>query len=228
MPSLIPTSSLPTFFELGDEVAIANRQALHECSVLAVSMIGAPSCGKSALIKSSIERLRAAGTHAQAIPAGRSAAPAKRESYHGKGVIGPTGVDRAEPGHVHDAISALDLPSLDVLFIEATTADTKACDVDLGQELRVAVFAADCEASLPADQADLISKADAVVLTKKDLLSDCAREKLEQVRSAVRRSNPTARVFEVSPRTGQGMDEWAEWLLHRAPHLREQTSDWFG
>jgi hydrogenase nickel incorporation protein HypB len=228
MPSLISTSSLPSFFEIGDQVAIANRQALHDNAVLAVSVIGAPGCGKSMLLRATIDRLRDAGTHACAVPAGRPlASPPRRESYYGKGVVRATTLDRIEPGHVHDALSSLDLPALDVLFIEAAAFDpSSAADVDLGQELRIAIFPANSDADIAFEHADLIAKSDALVLNKTDIATDPGL--LERLRSSLRRPNPTARLFELSARTGQGLELWTDWLLTRAPNSREHTSNWFG
>ena len=57
--------------------------------------------------------------------------------------------------------------------------------------------------------------ADAVIVTKMDI-ADAVGLDRDALRSSLSQAAPQARVFELSSRTGQGMDAWYEYLAQPA------------
>ncbi|MDP1919927.1 MAG: GTP-binding protein, partial [Myxococcales bacterium] len=93
------------------------------------------------------------------------------------------------------------------LFIERG----EAPDLDLGEAKRVVVTAVSERSELSIKDRDVFAAADAVVLNKIDLVSTLGFDAVALERN-VRSVNPTARVFQVSGRTGAGLDAWVSWL----------------
>ena len=58
-----------------------------------------------------------------------------------------------------------------------------------------------------------LEEADAIVINKRDLLDEA---RLERLRRALSERYPQARLFAVSARTGEGLDEWFEYVLASA------------
>ncbi|MHC5057143.1 MAG: hydrogenase nickel incorporation protein HypB, partial [Planctomycetota bacterium] len=61
----------------------------------------------------------------------------------------------------------------------------------------------------------IFAKAGALVVTKTDLAAVCASD-VERMRRDARVLNPELEVFELSAKTGEGLDAWCDWLRARA------------
>lgn len=60
----------------------------------------------------------------------------------------------------------------------------------------------------------MFTVSDALVVTKADTLPVFDDYDLKAVEFEARKLNPALEVFVVSAKTGEGMDEWVQWLLH--------------
>ena len=58
----------------------------------------------------------------------------------------------------------------------------------------------------------LFQPADAILITKVDLVG-VLDFNMESVRKDLSKINTRAPVMEISPKTGQGMDKWVDWLI---------------
>src|SRR5688500_14819878 len=121
-------------------VAEHNREVLRQSRIFTVSVVGGPGCGKTSLIDATIERLMPE-THIGVIACDvTSHLDADRMSRHSEQVVqvntGGAGV--LDPTHIRDAIHWLDLPWVDVLFIENVGTLTGAGVIELGQDQTVA------------------------------------------------------------------------------------------
>ncbi len=112
---------------------------------------------------------------------------------------------------VAGVLDDLPLADLDLLFIENVGNLVCPAGFDLGERARVAVLSVAEGSDKPAKYPSLFRTAGAVVLNKIDLLehTDFDREDLV---ASLRQVNPDIAVFEVSARTGQGVEEWCRWL----------------
>lgn len=112
---------------------------------------------------------------------------------------------------VLEAMRLLPLEEIDLVVVENVGNLVCPADFYLGEDLMVGVLSVTEGNDKVKKYPTLFSKASAVVLTKVDLLPhldfDLRRfeEELEEV-------NPRARVFVLSARSGEGMDEWVGFL----------------
>jgi hydrogenase nickel incorporation protein HypB len=60
----------------------------------------------------------------------------------------------------------------------------------------------------------MFQAADVVIISKIDLTKACAWNR-EAVLANIRRIAPNARIFELSSKTGEGMDAWREFLVQQ-------------
>lgn len=100
---------------------------------------------------------------------------------------------------------------LDLLVIENVGNLVCPASYDLGEDDKVALVSVTEGEDKPVKYPALFHAASVVVVTKADLLPHLEFDLDLLVRNA-RSVNPRLRVFVVSARTGQGMDEWVRFL----------------
>jgi hydrogenase nickel incorporation protein HypB len=203
-----------------------NRELLVARDVHSVSLVGGPGCGKTTLIDVTAARL-SPGVRAGVIACDvASHRDADRLSARIRQVVQVNTDDQgpADATHVCDALRWLDLPSIDLLLIESVGTLVGRAAQDVGQAATVAVLSVAGGDDKAAKHPDLIVAADAVVLSKVDLLSAVPFD-LAAFRADVRRLNPRAEFFEVSALRGDGLDRWVAWLRDRAPKARRRGPD---
>jgi hydrogenase nickel incorporation protein HypB len=112
------------------------------------------------------------------------------------------------------AVKELDLTGVELLIIENVGNLVCPASYDLGEDLRVVLLSVTEGEDKPLKYPPMFQAADVVILSKMDLAQACGFDKAAAMAN-IRRVSPEARVFEVSARTGQGMDAWREFLAHR-------------
>jgi hydrogenase nickel incorporation protein HypB len=106
------------------------------------------------------------------------------------------------------------LEELDFLFIENVGNLVCPATFDLGEDLRLVLFSVTEGEDKPLKYPTIFNTSDVAILTKIDLAAAtefdaaAARRNIEAVR-------PGMKIFEVSAKTGQGMEEWLNFLSAR-------------
>jgi hydrogenase nickel incorporation protein HypB len=206
-------SIVENVLKLNDEVAAINRQTLRDAGVFTIDLIGAPGCGKTALIEATIPRLapdiRCAvivGDLATQRDADRMARVCDQvvQVNTGKGC-------HLEAHHVRQALSNLDLSRIDLLFIE--NVGNLICPVgfDLGQDAKIGMFSISGGDDKAAKHPYIVLEAELLLLGKMDLLPHVPFD-LKLFRRDIQSLKPGARVLELSITNGAGMDAWQQWL----------------
>jgi hydrogenase nickel incorporation protein HypB len=194
-------------------VARANRSRLERERVFAVNIVGGAGSGKTSLIQATLQRLSRATRTAVITADPSSHTDAQRlAALAGECVHVDTGQGHGvEAPAIADALTRLDLATVDLLLIENVSSLIGPCENDLGETKRVAVFSVAAGDDKLAKYADVVQWADVLVLNKVDLLASFEFD-LDSFRQNVRRINPNVACFELSARTGEGIDAWVSWL----------------
>mgnify|MGYP000916618672 FL=1 len=201
---------------LGANDLIARRNSAHfqENQILAINLMSSPGSGKTTLLERTIDAL--ADSLKMAVIEGDLYTDQDAQRIEKKGVkvvqINTDGTCHLDAGMVERAFKEIAYDGLQLLFVENVGNLVCPAEFNLGEDLRV-VLATTTEGNDKITKYPLIFReAQAVVLNKIDLLpyTDFS---LEQFQEDVQRINPQARIFMISGRTGQGIDEWTQWLL---------------
>lgn len=198
-----------------DAVAEVNRERFHEAGVLAINLIASPGAGKTSVILGTLE---AVGDKARiGVIEGDVAGSLDTETVLDAGArdavqINTGGGCHLEAGMVQRALNDLELPEIDLVFIENVGNLICPTQWDLGETLKVCVVSVTEGDDKPVKYPEIFAMSDVVVLNKMDLIEhvDFSREYFYE---SLRALNPDAPVFELSCRTGQGVPEWTNWLL---------------
>jgi len=127
---------------------------------------------------------------------------------------------------VANALKQLDLKGLDLLIIENVGNLVCPASYDLGEDLRVVLLSVTEGEDKPLKYPPMFQSAGAMVVSKLDLATACDLQPGNRPWPIFRRLAPKAPVFELSAKTGQGMDAWCEFLIqqHKAIKARDPLS----
>ena len=200
-----------------DRVAEANRSDLAANRVRTVNLMSSPGAGKTSLLAKTIPalegRLRMGiveGDIATSLDADELAALGAQVSLVNTSA-GFGGECHLDAIMVRAGLAKLDLDALDLLVIENVGNLVCPAEFDVGQDARAMVYAITEGEEKPLKYPVMFRAAEVVVVNKIDLLPHL-RFDLAAFRQNLADVNPQATVIELSAETGDGLEEWIDWL----------------
>lgn len=196
-----------------DEVAAANRAWLSERGIVALNLISAPGSGKTLLLERTLERLQ--GRLACAVLAGDVQTDRDARRLAGKGAhvhaIETGSSCHVNAAQVRDLLPHVCTEGTRLLFIENVGNLVCPAAFDLGESFKVALLATTEGEDKPVKYPALFSRAEIVVVNKTDL-ADTLDWDRAACRRFVRQVHPGVFIFELSAKTGEGIDAWIDYL----------------
>lgn len=212
-----------SLMEKNDRLAEANRKEFRRHQLLVLNVVSSPGSGKTTFIRETAVRLKQ--TLRVGVIVGDLATDndAARLSTAGIPVIQVTTgtVCHLDADMVSRAAKGLDLDSLDVLVIENVGNLVCPADYDLGEDLRVVLLSVTEGEDKPLKYPPMFHSADAAVITKTDIAAAAGFDR-EQALSNLSRISHHARIFELSAKTGAGMDQWIDFLVKAHANLKNE------
>ena len=138
---------------------------------------------------------------------------AERIGRHGVPVVQiNTGGDcHLNASMVRAALQSLPMDGLQLLFIENVGNLVCPAGFDIGEDAKVVILSVAEGDDKPEKYPLIFEQSSAMVLNKIDLLGMVDFD-VEKARVKARATNPNLPIFELSARTGQGIDAWLDWL----------------
>ncbi len=217
-----------------DELAREMRADFARQQVFVSNLVSSPGSGKTELLTKTLQCLLEneyevaavvgdLATENDAIRLATSGAKARQ--------IKTDSVCHLEADMVAGALGDWDLSALDFLFIENVGNLVCPTSWDLGEDLRVMLLAVTEGEDKPLKYPTLINTADVVIISKIDLAEAVGFDR-QLALNNIQKVRPGVRVVETSAKTGEGMDEWIEfvkqcWSMKQgedAAELREKLS----
>jgi hydrogenase nickel incorporation protein HypB len=196
-----------------ERLAAENQELLAEKGILVVNVMSSPGAGKTSLILRTIEAL---GEGLQiGVIEGDVASRVDADTIEARGVpvvqINTGGTCHLDANMIQGSLDQLPLDDLDLLFIENVGNLICPPDFALGEALKVMIPSVPEGDDKPYKYPAMFAEVDAIVVNKIDLLPYVDFD-LAAFRHVVTGLNPNVRIFEVSCKTGQGIEAWAAWL----------------
>jgi hydrogenase nickel incorporation protein HypB len=200
-----------SLLEKNDRFAEQNRQQFHEHGILAINLLSSPGAGKTAIL----ERMATAVPHRMAAIVGDLATDndARRLQKAGLQAVQITTGQTChlEAAMIHRSLAQLDLHKLEILLIENVGNLVCPAHYDLGEALRVVIFAVTEGEDKPLKYPSMFKTADVVLINKMDLAEVVGFDRRTAIAN-IQRIAPQAKCFEVSARSGVGLEEWYRYL----------------
>ena len=202
-----------------EECAKKNKTFFKDNNVLCLNVISSPGSGKTTTISRTIKDLGdqiRIGVIEGDIKTDTDAQ--KIRDAGGEAVqIETQGACHLSAEQVNNAIMALGAEKMDMVIIENVGNLVCPSAFDLGEALRVILLSVPEGDDKPIKYPGTFAEADVVLINKIDLM-DYIEFNLERVLGDIRVVNPDVDIFQVSATTGEGMDQWYNWLKDRNKH----------
>ena len=204
-----------------DAIADRNRGTLDKHNVLALNVMSSPGAGKTSLILQTIDRLR--NELKLAVIEGDVASKIDADKIDSQGIpviqINTGASCSLEAQMITPALNKLPLENIDLLFIENVGNLICPAEFALGEHRKVVIASTPEGDDKPTKYPLMFTEADTVVINKLDLLPHLEFD-LTGFRKAVEGLNPKVKIFEVSCKTGAGIDAWCSWISAEAKRGR--------
>lgn len=203
-----------------DRTAEANRRDFRAAGVRVVNLMSSPGAGKTSLLRASLERIT--GRARVGIIEGDIETSIDADRLDGFGAAislintanGFAGECHLDATMVRAALQSLDLEALDLLVVENVGNLVCPAEFCVGEDARAMVYSLTEGEEKPLKYPVMFRAVEVVVVNKLDLLPHLDAD-LDQFLANLRAVNPGARPILASARTGEGVDEWCDWLCTR-------------
>lgn len=206
--------------DANEEMARRNRRVFGERGIFVLNMMSSPGSGKTTTLEKTLVRLmpeiRSAvivgdicTTH-DADRLARSGAPVVQVNTDAFG-----GDCHLSAQMIEKAAAGLDLEALDLLIVENIGNLVCPAEFDIGEDARVVVLSVTEGEDKPAKYPLMFRQCDAVLLNKVDLLPYLDYDRQAAI-DFIHQVHPGMPVFEMSAKTGVGLDAWIQWLTDAA------------
>jgi hydrogenase nickel incorporation protein HypB len=216
----VPKVTVAQHILAGNETIAAEiQQTLVARGIRALNIMSSPGAGKTTLLERTIERLRE--RLGIAVIEGDVETTADAERIEAAGAetvqINTRGACHLEAHMIRDALAEIELARVDLLIIENIGNLVCPASWNLGEDMRVVVVSTSEGDDKPAKYPQMFAASQVMVVNKLDLLPyvDYDIQKAKRQALAI---NPSLHIFELSCRTGEGLDAWCAWLMAFAHH----------
>ncbi|MBI2221203.1 MAG: hydrogenase nickel incorporation protein HypB [Acidobacteria bacterium] len=225
-PHLVSVDVHDRVLSENDRQAAHNREHFAAAGVLAVNLMGSPGAGKTAVLEATARRLagrRKLGAIAGDLATDHDAARLQRAGVPSRSIT--TGnACHLDAAMVHHALHHMAWSGLDILFIENVGNLVCPAVYDLGERANVVALSVTEGEDKPLKYPVMFKKADLVLVTKVDLLPHLPGVSVDHIWDALQRVMPEPRMLPFSATTGEGLDEWIEWLQDPSRTFRSEPS----
>lgn len=219
--SAAATTAQPRLVEVRQKVLRQNdllarslRARFRGAGLRVVSLVSSPGAGKTTLLEKMLTQLREGdyrvaalvgdlATENDAARLARSRAPVRQ--------ITTGTVCHLEASMVETALDGWNLAELDLLFIENVGNLVCPSSYDLGEDLRLVLLSTTEGEDKPLKYPTIFNTADVAVITKIDLAAAVEFD-ARAAHESIQRVRPGMKVFEVSAKTGEGLDDFIQFL----------------
>lgn len=202
-----------SIFAANDRMAERNRGFFKALGLVTLNVVSSPGSGKTALLQKTIDRLQPATRVGVIVGDLETDNDARRLRTTGAPVVQiSTGtLCHLDAEMIARAVGQIDARALDVLIVENVGNLVCPAEFDLGEDLRVALLSVTEGEDKPLKYPPMFRAANVIVITKTDLAPHVDFDRAAALDN-IRRVNPKATIFEVSSKSGAGMDAWCDYL----------------
>lgn len=200
-----------------EHAALQNRAFLAEHKLKCLNLISSPGSGKTTILCRTVADLKdklrigviegdiKTDYDAQRIRAAGAAAIQ----------IETEGACHLSAQQVNWALNQLPVQKLDIIFVENVGNLVCPSAFDLGESGRVVVLSVPEGDDKPAKYPGTFALAEIILINKIDLIQHL-NFNLQRVLSDIHTLNPKAKIIQISASTGEGMQQWYDWLCQSA------------
>ena len=210
-------------FKNNDEQADKLRRELKEKGVFLLNLMSSPGAGKTTTLKATIAALKdkvKIGVMEADID---SDVDAKRIAATGVKAIQlhTGGMCHLDAEMTRQGLDGLETGDVELAILENVGNLVCPAEFDTGAVKNAMILSVPEGDDKPLKYPLMFSICDVVIINKIDVLPYFDFD-VEKCKEYIKRRNPNAKVFMVCAKTGEGIDEWAQWLLGEVKSWRDE------
>ena len=210
-------------FKNNDEQADKLRRELKEKGVFRLNLMSSPGAGKTTTLKATIAALKdkvKIGVMEADID---SDVDAKRIAETGVKAIQlhTGGMCHLDAEMTRQGLDGLETGDVELAILENVGNLVCPAEFDTGAVKNAMILSVPEGDDKPLKYPLMFSICDVVIINKIDVLPYFDFD-VEKCKEYIKRRNPNAKVFMVCAKTGEGIDEWAQWLLGEVKSWRDE------
>ena len=206
--------------ELGNEI----RGRMRASGTFFINLMASPGAGKTSLLVQTIRLMKV--DVRMGVIEGDIESMVDSQKIQDEGVravqIETGGACHLDAAMVQPALATLNLADYDLLVVENIGNLVCPAEFDIGETKKVMLL------SIPEGHDKILkyplmfTVCDVLIINKMDYL-DSSDFDLQQLKATMAKLNPKARIFEMSCKTGQGVDAWCAWLKEEIAAWKQQA-----
>ena len=210
-------------FKNNDEQADKLRRELKEKGVFLLNLMSSPGAGKTTTLKATIAALKdkvKIGVMEADID---SDVDAKRIAETGVKAIQlhTGGMCHLDAEMTRQGLGGLETGDVELAILENVGNLVCPAEFDTGAVKNAMILSVPEGDDKPLKYPLMFSICDVVIINKIDVLPYFDFD-VEKCKEYIKRRNPNAKVFMICAKTGEGVDEWANWLLSEVKNWRDE------
>jgi len=198
-----------------DEIASQLRDELRKKDIFYMNLMSSPGSGKTTLITKTAQKIKRKIFVIEGDI--QTTLDAEKITKAGIGAYqintGPFGGDcHLESGWIKAALNEINLCNVEILFVENIGNLVCPAEFDVGAHINTVVLSVTEGEDKPLKYPLAFRNSQLCLISKIDLLP-YLDVSLKKMKENINRVNPQMKIIELSAKTGEGIEEWVEFLL---------------
>jgi hydrogenase nickel incorporation protein HypB len=202
--------------DVNDTIAENTRESLRAQGIYLLNMMSAPGSGKTTILEKTLASINQEAKTGVIVGDIATTNDSDRLAATGVPVVQintePFGGDcHLTANVVREGLNQLDLKGLELVIVENLGNLVCPAEFDIGQDSRAVVLSVTEGEDKPVKYPLMFRISQVALINKIDLVPHLEVD-MELYRKNIKAINPDMKIFEISARTGQGLEQWVEWL----------------
>ena len=203
--------------EANARIAQQNKDLFDENRLLVINLMSSPGAGKTSLLERSISALKEDLRMGVIEGDIQSSQDAERIAQAGIPVvqINTGGACHLDGNMIRDTFGEFSFKDLDLLVVENVGNLVCPAEFKVGEDFKVMILSVTEGDDKPTKYPLMFHESSVLLINKIDLLPyvDCSVKKIKEDALKI---NPGLAIFEISCKTGEGLEDWYDWIRERA------------
>jgi hydrogenase nickel incorporation protein HypB len=210
---------IQNILEANEAIASRNQKLLNDSKVFCINIMSAPGAGKTSLILRTMKLLKDKLNIGIIEGDVASTVDAEKVQSQAKAVVQINTRNMPEScslmaAMIESALKSMPLDDIDLILIENVGNLICPSEFTLGEHKRVVISSVPEGEDKPIKYPLIFVDADAVIVNKMDLLPHVDFD-IAAFRRSVEGLNPKVEIFQLSCKTGEGIENWCSWVLEQ-------------
>ena len=214
-------SVIKNILEANDRIAQENRAIFDEKGLMVINLMSSPGAGKTCLLEKTIDALKDDLRIGVIEGDVQSSQDAERIAKSGIPVvqINTGGACHLDGNMIRDTFQEFNFDALDLLVVENVGNLVCPAEFKVGEDFKAMILSVTEGDDKPAKYPLMFHESKVLLINKIDLLPyvDCS---IEKIRKEALKINPHMTMFEISCKTGEGLEAWYAWLKQETKSRR--------